>query len=100
MALENLQLKCLLKVIWSFEYAQKAKLSIWKAPKIEAMQLLSILELYQKQCTQLKNKIEGENALGQPSKMVILSLKNSLKHLEKEIQKIELSLEEIVKAEN
>lgn len=83
-----------------FEYAQSVELSLWKSPNLEAMQLLSLLEMYSKQSTQLKNKIEGEDSLGRPSKMVLQSLKKSLNQLQKEIQKLEAALEEIVKAED
>lgn len=86
------------KFIW--EYAQMNELKLWKVPNMEAKQLLSLIDTYQKQSTQLKNKIHGEGAMGSPSKLVISSLKRSLKSVQKEIEKIELALEEIVKAED
>ncbi len=55
--------------------------------------------MYQKQSTQLKNKIHGEEALGVPSKLVLKSLKTSLKNLKKEIDLLEDKLEEIIKKE-
>ena len=69
-----------------YEYAKNNDLSNWQVPNKEAMQLLSLLDTYQKQSTQLKNKIHGEEALGKPSKMVLSSLKRSLKTLQKEMK--------------
>ena len=86
------------KFIW--EYASINELKLWEVPNMEAKQLLSLIETYQKQSTQIKNKIKGEQAMGSPSKLVLQSLKRSLKQLQKEIEKIEGALEEIVKAED
>lgn len=83
-----------------YEFAEANELKLWKVPNIEAKQRLSLIETYHKQSTQLKNKIKGEDAMGNPSKLILQSLKRSLKSVQKEIDKIELALEEIVKAEN
>lgn len=50
------------------------------------------ISVYTKQVTQLKNKIHGEEVLGNPSKMVERSLKRSLKHLKKEMRVLEKTL--------
>ncbi len=71
----------------------------FKPPNAEIRQLLSLLDMYQKQSTQLKNKIHGEEVLGTPSKTVLKSLKASLKNLKKQIDLLEDKLEEIVKKE-
>lgn len=84
-----------------FEYARQAQdLSLWERPNIEAMQLLSLLDTYQRQSTQIKNKLEDEATIGISCKQVVRSLKSSLKHLQKEMANIELALEEMVKAED
>jgi len=83
-----------------FQYGNRNDITLWKAPNKEAQQLLSLLDTYQKQSTQIKNKLHGEDVLGKPSKAVVSSLKRSLKNLQKEIQKLELTLEEIVKQED
>jgi len=83
-----------------YQYAKSNELTLWNAPNKEAKQLLSLLDIYQKQSTQLKNKIHGEIVLGKPSKVVLSSLKRSLKQLQKEIQGVENILEEIVKEED
>ena len=51
-----------------------------------------MLSLYTKQSTQLKNKIDGENVLGNPSKVVVKSLKTQLKSLEKQQDILEKEL--------
>lgn len=86
------------KFIW--EYAQINELKLWKVPNMEAKQLLSLIDTYQKQSTQIKNKIHGEGAMGSPSKLVVQSLKRSLKNIQKEIEKVEGALEKIVKVED
>lgn len=83
-----------------YEFAMANDVKIWKLPNMEAKQLLSVIDLYQRQSTQLKNKIHGEDAMGSPSKLVIQSLKRSLKSVQKEIAKVELALEEIIKSED
>ena len=83
-----------------FQYAENNDLSMWELPNKEAMQLLSLMNTYQKQSTQLKNKIHGEKALGEPSKAVLSSLKRSLKSIQKEMSKLEAALEDIVKSED
>ncbi len=84
---------------WIYQYALKNDLSDFQPPNMEVRQMLSLLDMYQKQSTQLKNKIHGEQALGVPSKLVLKSLKTSLKNLKKEIDLLEDKLEEIIKKE-
>jgi transposase len=81
-------------------YAQSRVLRVWKGNsknQIECRQIASLLELYTKKTSAIKNKIKGEKALGNPSKIVVKSLKNNLKHLQKEIALLEDKLLEIVK---
>jgi len=63
----------------------------------ESHQLLSLIDLYLKQSTALKNKIHGEKTLGIPSKVVYKSLRRSLKLLQKEIKLLEERLIDLVK---
>lgn len=63
----------------------------------ECLQLFRLLDTYLKKRTQTKNKLHGEDVLGIPSKYVYKSLQRDLKHLNKEVQGIELRLLELVK---
>ena len=65
----------------------------------ESLQLSRTLSIYSKQSTQLKNKIHGEDVLGNPSKIVVSSLKRSLKYLKKEMDTLEKALDKNVKKE-
>lgn len=53
---------------------------------------MSLIEIYLKQSTALKNKLHGEKTLGIPSKTVYHSLNRSLKMIQKEIQLLENKL--------
>ena len=64
------------------------------------MQISRLLSLYFKQTTALKNKIHGEDVLGNPSLLVVRSLKRSLKYKQKEIKSLEEKLTEIVKQDH
>lgn len=84
-----------------YEYALSQHPSLWKGEsktQQECLQMIRLLSVYSKQSTQLKNKIHGENVLGVPSKLVLSSLKGQLKLLQKEVLKIELALEKLVKS--
>ena len=83
-----------------YDYASSQDICLWTPPNKEALQLLSLLETYHKQSTQIKNKLHGEEALGNPSKTAVRSLKRSLKNIQKEIELIEDELEEMVKTED
>lgn len=61
------------------------------------LQLISLIDIYLKQSTQLKNKLHGEHTLGLPSKSVYHSLNRSLKSLQREIRLLEERLIELVK---
>jgi len=63
----------------------------------ECLQLMSLIEIYLKQSTALKNKLHGEKTLGIPSKTVYHSINRSLKMIQKEIQLLENKLLELVK---
>lgn len=63
----------------------------------ECLQLLSLMDIYLKQSTALKNKIHGEKVMGIPSKTVYKSLERLLKSTKKEIQLAEKRLLELVK---
>lgn len=66
----------------------------------ESLQLSRLLSVYTKQSTQLKNKIHGEEVLGNPSKVVVQSLKRQLKNIQKEVKKLEDCLLENIKKEH
>lgn len=83
-------------------YGQEQELSLWfgySKYQTQCLQMLRLLDTYTKQSAALKNKIQAEGVLGNPCKIVVNSLKKSLKHLQKEIASIEESLLEMVKSE-
>lgn len=82
------------------EYAKQVKLKHWvgnSESQLECLQMTRLLSVYTKQSTMLKNKIHGETVLGNPSKVVVSSLKRSLKQIQKEIETIEDKLLILVK---
>jgi transposase len=82
------------------EYASQMNPSEWfgeSKKHQEDLQLSRLLGIYTKQSTQLKNKIHGEEVLGNPSKKVVQSLKRQLKNLQKEMQNLEQELLKSVK---
>ena len=84
-------------------YAQNVALKLWAGQsksQIECLQITRLLSLYFKQTTALKNKIHGEAVLGNPSLLVVRSLKRSLKYIQKEIKALEDKLTTIVKQEH
>lgn len=69
-------------------YAQSNKLRLWKGHtknQVECLEIMGLISNYTKQMTMLKNKLEGENALGNPVKIVVRSLKRNLAQLKKEV---------------
>ncbi|MBN4066102.1 IS110 family transposase [Candidatus Amoebophilus asiaticus] len=84
-------------------YAQKVELKFWSGHsknQTECLQITRLLSLYFKQTTAIKNKLHGEKVLGNPSSMVVKSLRKSLKNIEKEIKALEIQLMEYVKVEH
>ena len=82
------------------EYAEQVELNLWQGNsknEIECLQMVMALSVYTKQSTMLKNKLHGEAVLGNPSRVVVSSLKRSLNHLEKEIKNLEDKLLVLVK---
>jgi transposase len=84
------------------QYGQERDLQAWvgySKNQMECFQLMRLLETYTKQSTAYKNKLQAEQTLGNPSKLVVKSLKKSLKNLEKESLLIENELLELVKSD-
>ena len=82
------------------EYARNVKLRLWTGQskdQQECLQITRLLSVYTKQSTALKNKLHGEEVLGSPSKLVVRSIKRSLKSTQKEMKLIEEKLHELVK---
>ena len=82
------------------QYAEQVELKLWQGNskhQIECLQMTRLLSVYTKQSTMLKNKLHGEAVLGNPSKVVVRSLKRSLKHVQKELIDIEERLLMLVK---
>ena len=84
-------------------YGQQVDMKLWKGSssnQLECLQMMSLLDIYTKQSTALKNKIQINDVLPNPSKVVLKSLKQSLKHLHKEMLSIEEKLTVLVKSEH
>ena len=84
-------------------YAQNNELKLWEGQsknQVKALQITRLLDIYSKQSTALKNKIHGEQTLGNPSQLVVKSLKRSLKMINKEQVLLEQKLLELVKVNN
>jgi len=67
-----------------FEYAKQVDLKLWQGNskhQLECLQMTRLLSVYTKQSIMFKNKLHGETILGQPSKLVVTSLKSSLRQL-------------------
>ncbi len=85
------------------EYGQKVDLKLWQAHskhQTECLQITRLLSVYTKQSTMLKNKLHGETVLGNPSLLVVRSLKRSLKQVQKELKTLEDTLLKLVKEEH
>lgn len=83
-------------------YAQDQEPSLWFGQsklQQDSLQLSRLLSVYTKQSTQLKNKIHGEEVLGNPSTLAVRSLKRQLQCLKKEMKTIEEQLLKNVKTE-
>jgi transposase len=83
-------------------YGQHQDLKLWvgySKNQMECLQMIRLLDTYTKQSTALKNKLQAEQTLGNPSKVVVSSLKKSLKNLDRETLVVEEKLLELVKIE-
>ena len=83
-------------------YGQHQDLKLWvgySKNQMECLQMIRLLDTYTKQSTALKNKLHAEQTLGNPSKIVVSSLKRSLKNLDRETLVVEEKLLELVKIE-
>ena len=82
------------------EYAKQVELKLWRGNskhQLECLQMTRLLAVYTKQSTALKNKLHGESVLGNPSKVVVSSLKRSLRQVKKEMEMLEEKLQILVK---
>jgi len=82
------------------QYGLKVEQSWWSGhskSQQECLQLLSLVETYQKQMTMIKNKIHGEKVLSKPSSKVFDCLNQTLKHFQKQINKLESKVESLVR---
>ena len=83
-------------------YGQHQDLKLWvgySKNQMECLQMIRLLDTYTKQSTAIKNKLQAEQTLGNPSKIVVSSLKRSLKNLDRETLVVEEKLLELVKIE-
>lgn len=82
------------------QYGQERELQPWvgySKNQMECFQMMRLLETYTKQSTAFKNKLQAEQTLGCPSKLVLKSIVRSLKNLEKESKLVEEALLLLVK---
>lgn len=89
------------KMIYQYGISQNPKL--WQGEsknQQECLQIVRFMNILTKQSTQIKNKIHGEEVLGNPSKVVDKSIAIVLKTLKKELLKLELALAKMVKEEH
>ncbi len=83
-------------------YGQERDLPAWigyTKNQMECFQMFRVLETYTKQSTAYKNKLQAQQTLGNPSKLVVKSLERSLKNLQKEFEIIEKELLVLVKTD-
>ena len=82
------------------KYGISQDLKIWKSPdsfQRQSESLFSLLQFYEKQRTSIKNKLHREKTLGKPSSSVLKSLKDILLTFDREVLRLEVELEELVK---
>ena len=82
------------------QYGQERELQSWvgySKNQMECFQMMRLLETLTKQGTTYKNKLQAEQTLGNPSKMVVSVLKRLLKNVQKESELIEKELLILVK---
>ena len=82
------------------QYGQERELQSWvgySKNQMECFQMMRLLETLTKQGTTYKNKLQAEQTLGNPSKMVVSMLKRLLKNVQKESELIEKELLILVK---
>lgn len=85
-----------------YRYACEQELSLWSPdPKyvLEGKELLSLVQLYLKQSTSLKNKLHALEKRGVKKGVILLSLKRQLRVLKKEINLLETRLEVLIKTQ-
>jgi transposase len=85
------------------QYGQEVDLKPWvgySKNQMECFQIMCLLETYTKQRTAYQNKLQAEQTLGNPSKLVVKSLTISLKNLKKESDLLEKTLLELVKIDH
>ena len=81
-------------------YAQHVELKLWKGEskdQQDSLQIIRMLSVYSKHSTALKNKIHGENTLGNTNTVVVKSINRTIKSNKKEVDLLEKKLLEIVK---
>ncbi len=87
------------RMIW--QYGQEQLLSPWE-PNVEYLEecksLQSVIQLYFKQRTALRNKLHSLQSKGLSKGKAIRSLKRQLRNLEKEIGLLESEMEALIKA--
>ena len=84
------------------DYARNNEVPLYTAKdksQAECLQILRLIDIYIKHRTAIKNKMDGEQVLGVPSKAVYRSLNRTVKQLNHEIEVLEARLIALVKEE-
>ena len=84
-------------------YAQEQTVSLWKPEPDyinECNMLQSAVGLYFKQSTAIKNKLHSLASRGIETGVLVRSLKRQLNHLNREIEVLEIKIEELIKEYN
>lgn len=84
------------------KYAEHVELKLWKPNSqtiSECLQITRLLDIYTKHSTAIKNKIHGEKTLGNPSNIVVKSLRKNLKNIQKQISELEEYLIFLIKTD-
>ena len=84
------------------KYARNNEVPLYTAKdksQAECLQLLRLMDTYVKHRTAMKNKLDGEEVLGMPSKAVCRSLSRTVRQLNKELAILEARLTDLMKEE-
>lgn len=82
-------------------YGEEQSLTLWSPEQayiVECKRFQSAIRLYFKQRTALKNMFHSLCSAGQAKGKLVRSIKRQIKHLDKEIELLESSVEELVRA--
>jgi transposase len=86
---------------WIFRYALEQKAPVWNPPTEQSLKcnaILASIDLYSRQHTQLSNQIHAFSQLPADTKEIIKGIQKTIDHIDKEIAKLELRLQQILQS--